>query len=118
VPDGLWRHGLTGVGLPYGENQAEDMVREDAFMAGFDTWADGFAAFVEAKGKVEPGEYRAFGHQAPGHKRADARLKIREWRMKLGMAPAGSSPAVQEVLGLNKDRTLRPGKGEGEKLRE
>ena len=117
APDALWRHGLTGVGLAYSENQAEDMIREDGFMAGFDSWTDDFAAFVAAKGRVEPGEFRAFGREAPGHKLADAKLKIREWRMKLGMAPAGSSPARQEALGLNRDRRFDPSESEGEKLR-
>ena len=37
--------------------------------------------------------------------------------MKAGMPPAGSSPAAQQALGLNDDVTLRPAKGEGEKLR-
>ena len=38
--------------------------------------------------------------------------------MGLGRAPEGSSPAEQESEGLNRDRTLRPKKSEGEKLRE
>jgi hypothetical protein len=117
APDGLWRHGYTGLGLPYSENQAEDMIREAEFMGGFDAWAASFAAFVGAKGKVEPGEYRAFGREAPGHKLADAKLKMREWRMKLGLAEAGSSPARQDELGLNRDRTFHPSEGEGKKLR-
>jgi hypothetical protein len=29
VPDQLWTHAVTGVGLPYSDNQAEDMIRED-----------------------------------------------------------------------------------------
>jgi hypothetical protein len=92
------------------------MVREASSCA-FDAWTDAFAEFVGAKGKVEPGEFRAFGREAPGHKLADAKLIMRNWRMKLGMAPTDSSPAVQETLGLNRDRTLHPARGEGEKLR-
>lgn len=93
------------------------MIGEDGFMAAFDRWTDTFAAFVGAKGKVEPGEFRAFGREAPEHKLADAKLKIREWRMRLGVAPAGSSPAEQEALGLNQDRRFRPSESEGAKLR-
>jgi hypothetical protein len=117
APDRLWRNSLTGVGLPYSENQAEDMVREDPFMAAFDSWTDDFAAFVAEKGKVEPGKFRAYGYAAPGHKLADAKSKLREWRMSLGLAPAGSSPAEQEQLGLNQDTGLRATEPEGTKLR-
>ena len=57
------------------------------------------------------------GYAAPGHRFADAELKWRDLRMKLGRPPAGSSPAAQQKLGLNRDATLSPRKGEGEKLR-
>jgi hypothetical protein len=117
VPDELWASGSTGEGRPYADNQAEDMVREDVFMAGFDAWTDRFIRFVAAKGKVEPGKYRAFGHEAPGHGWADARLGVRKLRMGMGHPPAGSSPEAQQREGLNRDATLRPKRGEGEKLR-
>ena len=118
VPDDLWAHADTGVGMPYSDNQAEDMIREAPFMAAFDGWTDRFASFVAGKGKVEPGQYRAYGYAAPGHRFADAKLKWRELRMKMGRPPAGSSPAAQQQLGLNRDATLSPRKGEGAKLRE
>lgn len=73
--------------------------------------------FVAAKGKVEPGRYRAYGYEAPGHKRADLKLKWRELRMAAGLPPAGSSPAAQQRLGLNQDATFSPSRGEGKKLR-
>jgi hypothetical protein len=38
-------------------------------------------------------------------------------RMGLGRAPKGS-PRRQHELGLNRDATLAPKKGEGERLRE
>ena len=121
VPDHLWRNGLTGVGLPYSDNQAEDLVeRADnaEFLRGFDAWADDVASFVGAKGKVEPGRWRAFGHEAPGHRWADLKLGWRDARMRLGVPPSGSSPARQQALGLNDDRTLRPKRGEGERRRD
>jgi hypothetical protein len=117
VPDELWAHALTGAGLPYSENQAEDMIREEPFMAAFDAWTDRFSDFVRHKGQVPPGRYRAFGYTAPGHRYADLKLKWREWRMGLGRATAGSSPAEQERLGLNRDATLYPDQSEGEKIR-
>ena len=117
VPDELWHVAHSGVGLPYADNQAEDMLRESEVIAAFDAWTERFAAFVARKGKVEPGEYRAYGYEAPGHRLADMRLKWRELRMGVGMPPAGSSPAKQQELGLNRDATLRPKKSEGEKLR-
>ena len=55
---------------------------------------------------------------AAGHRFADAELEWRELRMTRGRPPAGSSPAAQQKLGLNRDATLSPRKGEGETLRE
>jgi len=118
VPDPLWTYAATGVGRPYSENQAEDMIREKPFVAAFDAWIGRLAAFVAGKGKVEPGEYRAFGYEAPSARRADARLMVRDWRMRLGIAPQGSSPAEQHRLGLNRDTGLSRSRSEGEKLRE
>jgi len=118
VPDALWRYCTTGKGVPYSRDQAEDMVRDGEFMRAFDAWTDAFAAFVAQKGKVEPGEYRAYGFTAPSHRWSDARLKWRELRMGLGMAPAGSSPARQEEMGLNRDATLSPGRSERERQYE
>jgi hypothetical protein len=69
------------------------------------------------KGKIEPGPYRAYGREASDHKMGRAKLKWRELRMKLGAAPAGSSPAEQQRLRLNCDATFSPKTGEGEKLR-
>lgn len=118
VPDALWAYGETGVGKPYSQDQAEDMVRDDAFMRAFDAWTDAFAGFVAAKGRVEPGEHRAYGHKPGGHRWADAKLKWRALRMSAGVPPEGSSPAAQPQLGLNQDATFSFGKSEGEKLRE
>ncbi|WP_063776701.1 NAD(P)H-dependent oxidoreductase [Microvirga massiliensis] len=117
VPDPLWRHAFTGIGLPYSDNQSEDMIREDEIVTAFDAWTDRFSAFVARKGKIEPARYRAFGYTAPGHGWNDLKLKWREMRMKAGRAPEGSSPAEQEVLGLNEDTGLSATRSEGEKLR-
>lgn len=118
VPDALWRYCTNGKGRPYSDNQAEDMVQEAEFMHVFDEWTDNFAAYVARKGKVEPGKYRAYGYEAPGHRWADAKLAWRDVRMRLGVPPADSSPAVQQALGLNEDVTLRPQASEGAKLRD
>ena len=117
VPDELWLYCTTGKALPYSDNQSEDMVREPEFMRTFDAWTDRFAAFVGAKGKVEPGKWRAFGYKPPGHRWADAKLAWRDLRMRVGQAPKGSSPAVQDDLGLNQDAVLSRHKSEGERLR-
>ncbi len=117
VPDALWRYIEFGNGRKYSENQAEHMP-EQAVWAPFDAWVDAFAAFVTGKGKVPPGTYRAYGYEPPKHRFADAKLGWRDARMRLGHPPAGSSPAAQQELGLNRDVTLRPSKGEGEKLRK
>ena len=65
-----------------------------------------------------PGRYRAYGYEPPGHHWADVKEKWRDLRMRLGRPREGSSPDEQQELGLNRDATLRPAKGEGEKLRE
>ena len=69
------------------------------------------------KGKVNPGKYRAFGHEAPGHLLRDAQLAWRDLRMRAGIPPRDSSPARQQELGLNQDQTWSPSESEGEKLR-
>jgi NADPH-dependent FMN reductase len=117
VPDQLWRHAEFGVGRPYADDQAENMVNEPDGMAAFDAWVDAFARFVPAKGKIAPNAFRAFGYAPPGHFWADKKLKWREWRMRLGWPREGSSPGRQQTLGVNDDATLRPARSEGERLR-
>jgi hypothetical protein len=118
VPDDLWTYCEFGKGKKYGDNQAENMVQEANVLQAFDAWSDRFTTFVAAKGKVPPGPYRAYGYQAPGHLARDVQLYWRDLRMRVGIPPEGSSPAEQQRLGLNRDRTLKPSKGEGEKLRD
>lgn len=118
VPDHLWRYVEFGKDKKYSDNQAEDMARQTTVFADFDRWCEEFASFVGAKGKVEPGTYRAYGYEAPGHLKADLKAKWREIRTGLGYPPRGSSAHQQQKLDLNKDATLRPKKSEGEKLRE
>ncbi len=117
VPDHLWRYIEFGQGKPYSENQAEHMATGTNVFADFDRFVHSFANFVDGKGKVEPGKYRAYGYEAPGHLLRDLKLQWREKRIAIGFPPAGSSPAAQKELGINIDETLRPGKSEGEKLR-
>jgi hypothetical protein len=118
VPDKLWRYVEFGLGEKYSDNQAEDLARHGEVFRDLDEWTADFAAFVREKGKVEPGKYRAFGYKAPGHFLRDAQLAWRDIRMRVGHPRDGSSPEEQQALGLNKDATLKPSKGEGEKLRE
>ena len=118
VPDELWTYTKFGHGKKYSDNQAEDMAGEPQVYGEFDAWTDRFAAFVARKGKVEPGRWRAFGYKPPGHFLRDAQLAWREVRMRTGHPREHSSPAEQQQLGLNRDATLSPKKGEGEKLRE
>jgi multimeric flavodoxin WrbA len=118
VPDVLWRHAYVGEEKPYSEMQAEHMVADAEFMHAFDEWTAELAAFVAAKGKVEPGRYRAYGYQAPGHRWADLKLAWRHARMAIGSAPEGSSPRVQHETGLNEDARIRYRRGEGKKVRE
>jgi len=118
VPDQLWTSAPFGKGYKYSDNQAEDFPREAAFLRTFDIWCDEFAKFVAAKGKVQPGKFRAYGYKAPSHRWADIKLAWRDARMRLGHPKEGTSPAIQQQADLNRDRTLSPKKGEGEKLRK
>jgi hypothetical protein len=114
VPDHLWRYHEFGQGKPYSENQAEQMALETDTFRVFDEWVDQFAAFVRDKGKVPPGQFRAYGYESPGKLWEEVKLKWRDTMMRLGYPPAGSSPARQQELGLNQDVTLRPAKSEAE----
>jgi hypothetical protein len=118
VPDKLWSYCSSGKRLKYSDNQAEDMVREDEFMKAFYQWVRHFEHFVLAKGKVPPNKYRAYGYRAPRHLWANVKDGIRYFRMMVGKPPKGSSPQVQQELGLNNDATWQTKKGEGQKLRD
>ena len=87
-------------------------------MQTFFEWVGRFESFVQQKGKVPPNKYRAYGHQPPGHLWTDVKDGIRYFEMMVGKPPKGSSPQIQEYLGLNKDATWHTKKGEGEKLRD
>jgi hypothetical protein len=118
VPDALWRYVEIGAGKPYRENQAEHLAGEPRLTSEFQAFARAFVDFVGRKGKVRPGAHRAFGYQPPGHLLRDAKLGWRDLRLRVGKPPAGSSPAIQQEQGLNRDVTLRPKQGEGAKLRK
>jgi hypothetical protein len=112
VDDALWRYVEFGRGLPYADNQAEQLVtREAGVLAELDAWTDAFVAHVERKGKVPAGRWPVAGREAPRHALADVKLWWRALRMRLGLARRGSSPKRQHELGLNRDATLLPGQG-------
>ena len=118
VPDPLWRHAYLGQDRTYSEMQAEHMIGDVEFMRAFDQWGDAFVEHVAAKGKVEPGEFRASGYKAPSHRWADIKLGWRHARMAIGHAPAGSSPRVQHDTDLNQDARILYRRGEGKKIRD
>ena len=118
VPDYLWAHATSGKGKKYSDNQAEHMINESAFMQTFSNWVSDFKNFVENKGKITPGKYRAYGYKPPTNLWKEAKTGIRSWMLRFGITPENSSPEKQKELGLNKDTTLHPSKSEGEKLRE
>jgi hypothetical protein len=118
VPDELWTYCEFGRGKAYGDNQAEHMATESGVYPAFDTWVGRFTDAVHAKGRVPPGRYRAFDHRPPSHFVADMKTKWRGIRMALGFPPAGTSPAIQQELGLNRDTRVRYKQGEGDRLRD
>lgn len=117
VPDDLWQHCTTGKEKKYSDNQSEDMIEDATFMNAFNAWVASFESFVQQKGKVKPNKYRAYGFKPPKHKWANVKDGIRYFEMMVGKPPKGSSPDVQQKLGLNKDATWHTKKGEGKKLR-
>jgi hypothetical protein len=110
VADEPWVYCEFGEGKKYSDNQAEDIPA--GTWGAFDRWCDSFAAFAEAKGKLSPGRFRAFGYEPPAQRWADMKLAWRSARIATGHPPHGSSPERQQDLGLNDDRTLRPKAGE------
>lgn len=108
VPDRLWQYAEFGKDKKYCENQAEHMIEDDSLMAHFDGWVNEFHQFVQSKGKVEPGKFRAFGLNRKTDLIQETKLGIRDIRLRLGNPPANSSPARQRELGLNDDDTLFP----------
>jgi multimeric flavodoxin WrbA len=118
VPDPLWRFVEFGRDKKYSDNQAEHMASEPDLLREFDEWTDAFVGHVAKKGKVNPNEYRAFGYRAPRHLWADLKTKWRGLRMALGFPVPGSSPAIQQERGLNRDATIFYKKSEGAKLRD
>ena len=118
VPDPLWRYVEFGRDKKYGDNQAEHMASEPDLLREFDEWTDAFVEHVAKKGKVSPNEYRASGYRAPPHLWADLKTKRRGLRMALGFPIPGTSPAIQQERGLNRDATISYKKGEGAKLRD
>ncbi len=118
VPDQLWQHYTSGKGKKYSDNQAEDVVREEAFMRSFDGWVAEFEQFVRAKGKIEPGKWRAYGFKKPFNPIKELRTGIRSWKLRFGKPPKGSSPWYQQGFGLNKDATLHPKKKRRRKIKK
>jgi hypothetical protein len=118
VPDQLWEYCLFGREKKYSETQAEHMATDAATMKQFDAWTDRFKNFVEQKGKVRPGQYRAYGYTPPKHFWKDVKLGWKFFRMMIGKPVPHSSPWYQHRRDLNQDATWFPKKGEGEKLRE
>lgn len=118
VPDLLWRYVEMGRNKKYSENQAEHLVDELDVLQAFDEWTDAFSSHVATKGKVTPGEFRAYGYRPPSHFLADLKTKWRALRMALGVPTPGTSPAIQQERNLNRDASLNYRKGEGPKLRD
>jgi hypothetical protein len=118
VPDALWRYIEFGSGKPYSENQAEHLIEHPEVLSAFDEWVEAFTRHVAAKGRVEPGKYRAYGYEPPSHVVADAKTKWRGLRMVLGIPVPGTSPARQQAQGINREESVFYKEGEGSKLRE
>ncbi len=111
VPDKLWMHCTFGAGEKYSDNQAEDIgPKHPNVYAEFDSWVKRFTLHVAEKGKVPPGEFRAWGYDAPSHRIDDVRLGWRYLKMKIGVAPEGSSAQIQQDRGLSRDTYFGQGR--------
>jgi hypothetical protein len=87
VPNDLWKHCTSGKDRKYSDNQAEDMIKEDRFMASLVDWVTRFESLVSEEGKVPPNKYRAFGYKPPRHLWANVQDGIRYFRMMVGNPP-------------------------------
>lgn len=112
VPDHLWAYCEFGHGAAYSDNQSEDIMNKPHVMKQFDQWVTDFSNFVLGKGKVEPGQYRAYGLKRRIDWALEAKLGWRDVMLRLGFAPPQSSPGRQQLLGLNQDETLFPQQSE------
>jgi hypothetical protein len=108
VPDALWSYTEFGQGRKYSDNQSEDMP-EQGVWAPFDAWTDAFSTFVSQKGQVPPGKHRAYGHEAPGHRWADLKLKWRELRIATGHPPRAPHRPRRRGSGCGSRRSARRG---------
>ena len=118
VPEQLWEYAESGLGKKYSENQSEDVVNDLNYMSRFEKWIKCFETFVAAKGKVEPGKYRAYKFKQPPHFWNEIKTAIRAFKLRFAKAPDGSSAKKQTDLNLNRNTTFYPKKTEGEKLRK
>ncbi len=118
VPGNLWAYADCGVGKKYSDNQSEHVISDSEYMGKFENCVASFEKFIEAKGKVKPGRYRAFGYKQPAHFWSELKIGLRALMLRFGKAPVGSSPQKQLDFHLNKNTTLHPKRTEGEKLRK
>lgn len=118
VPDTLWKYQLFGKDKKYSEAQAEHMAADQSAITAFDNWTEAFADFVQRKGKVPPGKYRAYGYTPPPHRWNEIKNGWRHFRLMMRKPPAGSSPAAQQNADLNGEPfTFDYKKSEGQRLR-
>ncbi len=118
VPEQLWTYADSGIGKKYSENQSEDVIDEKEYIKSFEKWVSNFSDFVESKGKVQPGKYRAYGYKQPPHLWNEIKSGLRALKLRFGIAPRNSSAEKQMIQNLNRNQTLDPKKTEGKKLRE
>jgi hypothetical protein len=52
VPDDLWRVADSGEGVPYADDQVDDLARDTVFLEKFDAWVQAYIAHVGAKGLI------------------------------------------------------------------
>ena len=98
--------------------KAEHMVDDAEVMAEFDEWVAAFERHVTAKGKIPPGEYRAFGYDPPPHFAADLRTKWRGLRALMGAPAPETSVAIKQERGLSREDSVFYKRSEGAKLRK
>ncbi|MEP6627844.1 MAG: hypothetical protein ABJA32_07665, partial [Ginsengibacter sp.] len=118
VPEKLWRYADSGIGKKYSENQSEDVMNDKNYMEAFFSWITEFEQFVNQKGKIQHGSYRAYGYRPPIALGGKIRSGLRAFKLRFGKAPGNSSPYKQQELGLNRNTTIHPKKTEGEKIRQ
>ena len=98
VPENVCPYADNMIGRKYSDNQSEHVISDVEYICIFENRVASFEKFVEAKGKIKPARYRAFGHKQPSHFRSGLKTGLKALMLRFGKAPA--SFIITKTMGL------------------